>query len=127
MAAQTGTLDLNLLFVGGRPVAFNYAYHQSGYVFGLRTGFDRAAADDGAGSVLQARMIEDCFARGDHTYDLGPGYLACKRYWQTHTKYSYRYTHFPRHVPLAQLVRAKRFVRHWLGGTKRPIASENKA
>jgi hypothetical protein len=59
-------------------------------------------------------MIEDSFARGDHTYDLGPGYLECKRYWQTETRSSYRVTHFAR-SPAAQLVRAKRSVDRWLG------------
>ena len=69
-------LDLNLLLVGGAPVAFNYAYHCLGNVFGLRTGFDAALAAEGAGSVLQHRMIQDCFARGDRIDDLGPGYLS---------------------------------------------------
>lgn len=115
-AAAGGALDLNLLLVDGRSVAFNYAYHYGGYVFGLRTGFDGGAGFEGAGTVLQARMIDDCFERGDHTYDLGPGYPECKRYWQTHARYGYRYTHFPSHVPLAQLVRAKRSVERWIGG-----------
>jgi CelD/BcsL family acetyltransferase involved in cellulose biosynthesis len=115
-AAAAGAVDLNLLLVDGRGVAFNYAYHYAGYVFGLRTGYDGSAGCEGAGTVLQARMIEDCFARGDHTYDLGPGYPQCKRYWQTQTRYGYRYTHFPSYVPWAQLVRAKRSAQRWLGG-----------
>ena len=119
MAAKAGALDLNLLLIDGRPVAFNYAYQYAGYVFGLRTGFDAQLAPHGAGSVLQARMIEDCFVRGDHTYDLGPGYLDCKRYWQTHTRSSDRYTHFPRHLPRAQIARAKRSVERWLKGGQR--------
>jgi CelD/BcsL family acetyltransferase involved in cellulose biosynthesis len=117
-AAAVGAVDLNLLSVNGRAVAFNYAYHHAGYVFGLRTGYDATAECEGAGSVLQARMIEDCFARGDRTYDLGPGYAECKRYWQTETRFGYRYTHFPSHVPIAQLVRAKRSMRRLLGGRR---------
>jgi CelD/BcsL family acetyltransferase involved in cellulose biosynthesis len=116
VAAAAGALDLNMLLVNEVPVAFNYAYHYAGNVFGLRTGFDAERGADGAGSVLQARMIEDCFARGDHTYDLGPGYLDCKRYWATETRYGYRYTHFPGRVPVAQLVRAKRSIQRWLSG-----------
>ncbi len=65
-AVELGALDLNLLFVDDRPAAFNYAYHHRGYVFGLRTGFDPSLAAEGAGTVLQARMIEDCFARRPH-------------------------------------------------------------
>jgi CelD/BcsL family acetyltransferase involved in cellulose biosynthesis len=119
-ANQAGSLDINLLLLDGKPVAFNYAYHHQGSVFGLRTGFDAAAARDGAGSVLQARMIEDSFNRGDRTYNLGPGYLECKRYWLTETRPSFRYTHFPAAAPVAQLVRAKRSLqRMWYGQTQR--------
>jgi CelD/BcsL family acetyltransferase involved in cellulose biosynthesis len=115
-AAAAGALDLNLLVLDGRGVAFNYAYHYGGYVFGLRTGFDADSGRDGAGTLLQARMIEDSFVRGDHTYDLGQSYLECKRYWQTHARCSYRYTHFAPGAPLAQLTRAKRRVERWIGG-----------
>lgn len=103
-------LDLNLLLVDEQPVAFNYAYHYRGYVYRLRSGFDKSWAAEGPGTVLQARMIEDCFARGDRTYDLGPGDSECKRYWHSCARASYRYTYFPVADPFAQLVRAKRSV-----------------
>lgn len=121
VAAQAGALDLNLLLVNDQPVAFNYAYHYRGYVFGLRTGFDRSAASEGAGTVLQSRMIAGSFARGDHTYDLGAGYLDCKRYWMTEARPSFRYTHFPRNVPVARLMQAKRKLERWWRGGQRPV------
>jgi CelD/BcsL family acetyltransferase involved in cellulose biosynthesis len=121
-AVEAGALDLNLLLIDDRPVAFNYAYHYRGYVFGLRTGFDPSLAAEGAGTILQARMIEDCFARGDRTYDLGPGYLDCKRHWQTTARASYRYTHFPTIAPIAQLARAKRGIERLLGWGKPPAS-----
>ncbi len=124
VAADRGALDLNLLYVDERPVAFNYAYHYRGYVFGLRTGFDAAAASEGAGSVLQARMIADSFARGDHTYDLGPGYLQCKRYWLTEARPGCRYSHFPADVPVARLMRAKRSLERWWHGGKPQLSKQ---
>jgi CelD/BcsL family acetyltransferase involved in cellulose biosynthesis len=115
-AAAAGALDLNLLLLDDRPVAFNYAYHYGGHVYGLRTGYDARAAAEGAGSVLQARMIADSFARGDHTYDLGPDYLECKRYWLTETRGGFRYTYFPPGVGMAQWMRAGRALRDWWQG-----------
>lgn len=112
-AARAGALDLNLLLVDETPLAFNYAYHFQGQIDGLRTGF-RPGAGEGAGSVLQARMIRDSFARGDRDYNLGADYLRCKRYWQTRHSVSLRYTHFPRGSPRAQLLRARRAVGDWL-------------
>ena len=117
VAARVGALDLNLLLLNGQAVAFNYAYHFAGYVYGLRTGYDAQAAREGAGTVLQRRMIEDSFARGDHTYDLGPDYLECKRHWQTEARESYRYTHFAAE-PVAQLARVKRGIGRWLSATR---------
>jgi CelD/BcsL family acetyltransferase involved in cellulose biosynthesis len=125
VATKAGALDLNLLLVDGQSVAFNYAYHYRGHVFGLRTGYNREFSAQGPGTVLQARMIQDCFARGDHTYDLGPDYLACKRPWQTRSQGSYRYTHFAEGAPLAQLVRAKRKLQSWFGrGQRGPVAGK---
>lgn len=108
-AAHAGALDLNLLYVGERPVAFNYAYQYRGYVFGLRTGYSRAPEAAGAGSVLQAKMIESSFALGDQIYDLGTEYLDCKRYWQTDLVPVGRFTYFPPTSPKAQLLRLKRY------------------
>lgn len=109
VAARAGALDLNLLYVAGRPVAFNYAYHYRGHVAGLRTGFDAAWAHDGPGSVLQMYTIRDSFARGDELYDLGADYLAAKRYWHTRLALACRYTCFA-HRPRPQLLRLKRLL-----------------
>ena len=106
---RRGAVDLNLLTVGGRAVAFAYNYHYRGYVYGLRTGFDRNAC--GAGSVLLCRAIEDSFRRGDRIYDLGPDYLECKRHWWTRLVPTYRFTHYPWKSPRAQAVRVGRWLR----------------
>jgi CelD/BcsL family acetyltransferase involved in cellulose biosynthesis len=93
-AVRSGGLDLNLLLVGGRPAAFAYNYHYRGHVFGLRMGYNPAVSRHGTGMVLIRRMIEDSFARDDHTFDFGPGELDRKRPWQTSLETSYRYTYF---------------------------------
>jgi hypothetical protein len=88
------------------------------------TGYDGGLARVGAGSVLMHRMLQDSFPRGDHTFDLGAGYLESKRHWHTTQRYSYRSTHFALSAPRAQLLRAKRWLRHWLG--EGPAAPEPK-
>lgn len=110
VAAKTGALDLNLLLRAGSPVAFAYNYHYRGSVFGLRVGFDPDLSAHGPGTVLQRMILEDGFHRGDHLYDMGVGSLDYKRNWQTSEVTSYRYTHFPRSVPRAQLLRLKRWI-----------------
>src|SRR5690606_35280513 len=119
-AVKAGAVDVNLLLLNGTPVAFAYNYHHRGRVYGLRTGFDREAVQDGAGTVLMKRMIEDSCRRGDSLHDLGPEYLDCKRYWLTRLRPAYHYTHFRPTGLRAQMLRAKRFVTRWLGWGAQP-------
>lgn len=116
-AAHAGGLDLNLLIVGGRPAAFAYNFHYHGHVYGLRMSYDPSVSRHGAGTVLLRRMIEDSFQRGDHTFDLGPASLDCKRHWQTLVETSYRYTYFASAAPRIQILRAKSSVKKWLART----------
>ncbi|HQU44382.1 MAG: hypothetical protein B7Z73_13440 [Planctomycetia bacterium 21-64-5] len=113
-AARAGGLDLNLLTVGGRPAAFAYNFHYHGHLFGLRMGYDAAVSRHGCGTVLLRRMVEDSFRRGDHTFDLGPASLDCKKHWQTSVETSHRYTHFASSAPRVQALRAKSYVKKWL-------------
>jgi CelD/BcsL family acetyltransferase involved in cellulose biosynthesis len=117
-AASAGAVDLNLLLLNDRPIAFAYNYHYHGWVYGVRSGFDSSAADDGAGNVLMAKMIEDSARRGDCLIDLGPNYLDCKRYWLTRLQPAYHFTHFHPGGVRAQALRLKRIVKRWLGSQK---------
>lgn len=114
-AARAGGLDLNLLLLDGRPAAFAYNYHYRGHTYGLRMGYDATVSRDGAGTVLMRRMLADGFERGDHTFDLGPASLACKRPWQTSIETAYRYTYFEAGSPRAQALRMKGYLKKWLG------------
>lgn len=114
-AVQSGSLDLNLLLVDGKPAAFAYNYHFQGNVFGLRSGFDTRVSRHGPGSVLLQKMIEDSFARDDHTLDLGPNYYDCKRHWASSRKSVGRLTHYPSTVAVAQAVRIRRWAGSLLG------------
>jgi CelD/BcsL family acetyltransferase involved in cellulose biosynthesis len=118
-AAKAGAVDLNLLLLDGQPAAFAYNYHFQGSVYGLRSGFDAAIAQDGAGTLLMAEMIEDSCRRGDTLIDLGPDYLDCKRYWQTQLKPALHFTHYRPSGIRAQALRCKHSIDRWLPGTKR--------
>ena len=95
VAAETGSLDLSLLYIDDQPVAYVYNYFFEGYVYGLRTGYDEGFRKESVGNLLYMRVIEDSFARGDWLYDLGPGSLPAKRYIRTRLCPLSRLTHFP--------------------------------
>lgn len=120
VAVDAGALDLNLLLLDGRPVAFAYGYHHNGSIDVLRIGYDPSLASVGPGNVLWMHLIRDSFERGDRVLDLGPetfhyqaGHesLGYKQFWCTRIQPSYRCLHYA--VALrAQSLRFARWIRH---------------
>jgi CelD/BcsL family acetyltransferase involved in cellulose biosynthesis len=128
-ATRLGASDMSVMRLNGRPVAFAYNYVWRGYVNGLRTGFDAEMCRDGVGNLLYMNLVRDSICRGYHTYDLGPGSLACKRHIQTHLKEALQYTHFRLGAPRAQLLRLKRIVGGLFGRAldhARPLKSQSR-
>ncbi len=111
-AAKVGGLDLNLLYLNEEPAAFAYNYYFDGSVYGLRAGYDARLSKAGLGNLLYARIIEDSFRRGDHTYDLGVGSLDVKKRLLTRIAPILRYSHFRVTSPAAQILRTKRWLEH---------------
>jgi CelD/BcsL family acetyltransferase involved in cellulose biosynthesis len=93
MAAARGALDVNVLRLDGRPLAFVYGYHHRGYLDLIRAGFHPEFAKLAPGNALWTRLIRDSFERGDRVLDLGPSYLDYKQIWLTRveTQQSLRY------------------------------------
>lgn len=120
LAAAAGAVDVSLLRLKDRAIAFAYCYHWNGHVIGLRMGYDPEFARACAGSALYAHLIEDSCERRDRLIDLGPEYLDVKRPWQTRICTSYRYTHYPLGSVRSQLLRLK----HWTDA-RRTVARES--
>ena len=122
LAAKIGALDLNLLLLDGKPLAFAYNYHYAGSIYGLRVGYDAQQSRDGVGNVLYVNAIRDSFQRGDHTYDMGVGSLEIKRYFLTRIVPIYRFSHYRLTAPRAQVLRLKRWRQHRLLEKDKPAA-----
>ncbi len=95
-ALRTGAVDLAVLRLDERPLAFAYNYHSAGRVYGLRTGFDPEYAKSGAGAVLWNTMLQDSCERGDSFFDLGPDSPDVKKRWATEFTPVYHYRHYAR-------------------------------
>ncbi len=109
LAVKNGMVDLNLLQVDGKSVAFAYNYVTDGNLTGVRRGHLPDYASCGVGNVMFIRMLRDSCERGDDRLDLGPGSMGIKHRWSTRQVNSYRYTHYPLLAPRVQLLRLK----HW--------------
>lgn len=110
-AARLGMLDMALMKVDDRPAAFQYNYVYEGNVFGLRMGYDPSVSKHGLGKVLLSHMIEDSFARGDASIDMGIGDYSFKRRFRTDTTTSYRVSCYPLTAWRSQGVRLTRWVK----------------
>jgi CelD/BcsL family acetyltransferase involved in cellulose biosynthesis len=117
-AARLGMVDISLLRLHGRPVAFVYGYHYQGRVFGLRMGYDAEHAPDGAGTELLLLALRDSFARGDTSFELGPGDQSFKQRLRTRNFTSWQLSHVPERAWKSQVVRAAQ----WLGAQGRQLA-----
>ncbi|MFZ5831153.1 MAG: GNAT family N-acetyltransferase [Planctomycetota bacterium] len=107
-AARVGAADMSLLHRDGQPLAFAYAYHWQGSLYGLRMGYD-ATARDGAGHVLLAELIRDSCRRGDRWIDLGVGQLDQKQRLATGQLDLFRVSYFAPGAFRAQILRTKRW------------------
>jgi CelD/BcsL family acetyltransferase involved in cellulose biosynthesis len=117
IAARAGTLDVNLLKLSGRLIAFSFNLCMHGRLTGLRIGFDPDAAALSPGRLLLARSIQDSFQRQDVCLDLGSESMPFKQQWLTRAVESMRYTHYSSQSPRSQLLRVK----HWLTGLRCPL------
>jgi CelD/BcsL family acetyltransferase involved in cellulose biosynthesis len=110
-AAACGALDLNLLCLDGRPLAFVYGYHHRGYLDLMRAGFHPDFARLAPGNALWTHLIRDSFQRGDRVLDLGYTCLDYKQVWLTRLESQYGLSFYPA-TPRGQALR----VAHWLRG-----------
>jgi len=108
VAAAGGCVEMNLLRVDGRAVAYGYNYFFAGRIFGLRVGYDEDFSREGVGNLLYGHMIADSLSRGDALYDMGPGSVDCKRHFRTRLVPICRFSHFPRLSLRGNLLRLKR-------------------
>jgi len=56
-AVAAGCVDMNLLLIDGKAVAYHYGYHWRGYFSSLRLGFDPQFSQQGVGTVLITPLI----------------------------------------------------------------------
>ncbi len=114
-AAASGNVDLHLLRIERRTVAFVYGFHLHGRGLARRWGVDRGLPSESAQaamSVLWARCLESCCRAGDRSYDLGIGWLPGGCDWPTRHTATESYTHYAS-GPRSLLLRLTNMVHNW--------------
>lgn len=119
-AAKVGGLDMHLLYLSGRPLAFAYNYHWRGSVFGLRVGYDAELSKNGVGNHMTLHAVRHAIERGDKLYDMGPGSLECKETFANEVVDIIQFTHY---YPLAARTQALR-LNHYIENLWSPTSDE---
>lgn len=98
--AAKGLLRLWFLELGGRRVAFELHVVHAGVEFGLKTGYDRAYEDLGAGTYLDQHIVQHLFEeKRCHEYDLLGNADFYKRRWTESTRDYARHLLFGQSAP----------------------------
>jgi len=88
--ARNGQLDLNVLYAGDIPLAFDYNLVQGTCVYVIIGMYDGAYAKYSPGKVLMTLWLRDSHARGDRRIEFGGEHLEYKKQWTTTNATAYR-------------------------------------
>jgi hypothetical protein len=112
-AVDAGSVDLSLLCVDHRPMAWAYSFHRTGCVEVVQIAVEPVLAEEAA-TVLLGRMLRDSFERGDRTVLFSPACAHLGQDWQNLLRSSYRYTHFSLSRPRSQALHLNHCLKRWL-------------
>jgi CelD/BcsL family acetyltransferase involved in cellulose biosynthesis len=82
-ALVQGRLDLQLLVVGGAPVAYDMGYIHGGCYYYLKTSFDERYKSLGPATFMRGRLIARLIARGVQRFDFPGDPYEWERQWAT--------------------------------------------
>jgi len=133
-AVDAGALDMNVIYLEGRPIAFVYGYHYHGYLDLMKVGFNPALAKLAPGNALWTRLIKDSFLRGDRVLDFGPSCLDYKKFWITNLETSHQIVQYApttkvQSFRMVRKLKAKTghlFAREDTNDRSKKLASQNK-
>lgn len=83
LAKSAGDYDVDTLMIDGNYVAMGMSAHQKGITYLINTVYVGGEfARFSPGTLLTHRTVAQAHARGDRTYDFGPGLLPYKLEWE---------------------------------------------
>lgn len=115
---QRGWIDLSLLSVAGKPIAYHYGFAYTDRASLWRTGFDTSYRTYSPGKLILLDYIEDSYSRGIKTIDWLRGDHTYKQTWQAQPTTYY-------HPVIVQKRMVPQFVLnqwpHWRHGIRKAV------
>jgi CelD/BcsL family acetyltransferase involved in cellulose biosynthesis len=75
-------IEIVLLYLDGKPVAYEYGFNSEGRFEDWRTGYDRGYAEQAAGKVLLILLLKELFEQGYRDFDFLRGEYEHKDRWK---------------------------------------------
>lgn len=116
VACRRGMIDMNVLYLNERPVAFLYSYYCRGEVYALRSGYDASCPAKSLGTILLYEVVQRCFQRQDRRINLGPGTQDYKMRFATDAWRAINFSHYSPWSLRSQTLRLKTAVDSYLPG-----------
>ena len=98
-------IEIVLLYLDGKPVAYEYGFNSEGRFEDWRTGYDRGYAEQAAGKVLLILLLKELFEQGYRDFDFLRGEYEHKDRWKPSSRkflniIAVRPTHLPARIAL---------------------------
>jgi CelD/BcsL family acetyltransferase involved in cellulose biosynthesis len=102
---ETNWIEIIILYLDEKPVAYEYGFNLSGRFEDWRTGYDTNYSEQAAGKILLIMLMKDLFENGYHDFDFLRGEYEHKDRWKPSSRkflniIAVRPTHLPARVAL---------------------------
>jgi CelD/BcsL family acetyltransferase involved in cellulose biosynthesis len=102
---ETNWIEIIILYLDEKPVAYEYGFNLSGRFEDWRTGYDTNYSEQAVGKILLIMLMKDLFENGYHDFDFLRGEYEHKDRWKPSSRkflniIAVRPTHLPARVAL---------------------------
>jgi CelD/BcsL family acetyltransferase involved in cellulose biosynthesis len=109
-------IEIVLLYLDGKPVAYEYGFNSDGRFEDWRTGYDKGYAEQAAGKVLLILLLKDLFEQGYRDFDFLRGEYEHKDRWKPSSQkflniIAVRPTHLPARIALILIPKVWQWVK----------------
>jgi CelD/BcsL family acetyltransferase involved in cellulose biosynthesis len=115
LTREKNWIEIFLLYLDGKPAAYEYGFNLGGRFEDWRTGYDKNYAEDSAGKILLILLLRDFFERKYRDFDFLRGEYEHKERWKPSSRKFLNITVVkPLHLPARLALIVFPNIWHWL-------------
>jgi len=116
MMRDRNWIEIVILYLNEKPVAYEYGFNLNGRFEDWRTGYDTNYADQAAGKLLLIMLVKELFEQGYHDFDFLRGEYEHKDRWKPSSRkflniIAIRPTHIPARIALIAIPKVWQWIK----------------